>query len=231
LAKDILDLRCKHRHNILSHPACFARGEFIIPEDWTDRDYERVMEKPWWTMPGYKIGYLDIEVSNLKANFGIMLSWAIKDKDGEIHYDVITQDEIFTGKQYDKRIVQSLVEKMSEYKILVTYYGTGFDIPYMRSKAMYWDIPFPGWRDIYHWDLYYHVKRNLQLHRRSLAVATEYLGIEGKTPIKGKIWMDATFGYPDALEEVVFHNIEDVKITEQLHNRLTEYGNWTRRSI
>ena len=235
--------RCIHRHTIDSHPKCFAEGRVNLPHDMTDLKWERETGMPWYTYPGYKIGYLDIEVDNLKANFGNMLSWAIKEKDGPVTTDVITKAEIF-DETYDHRIVQSIVDEMQKYKIIVTYYGTGFDIPYIRTKAMKYNMPFPGYSaqmnskgryftkpEICHFDLYYTVRNKMCLHRKSLAVVTEYLGIEGKTPIKHDVWMRAKYGNVEALEEVLDHNIADVVILEELHERLVNLRAWTRKGI
>lgn len=237
------DIRCIHRHTIDSHPACFAQGKV----KWNfkdDREWERELGQPWWTFPGYKIGYLDIEADGLKANFSTMLSWALKEKGKkEVTTAVITKEELFEGTT-DRRLVTSLIEEMKKYQILVTYYGTRYDIPYIRTKALYWDLEFPGFSarenpngtyttrpEIYHWDLYYVVRNKLCLSRNSLLTVTSYLGIDGKTPLPGSLWTRAKYGDPEALGEVLHHNIEDVRILEELHDRLDGFSKWTRKGI
>ena len=54
--------RCIHRHNGFDHPNCYDTEKGIIE----------------------KIGFLDIETSNLNADFGYVLSYCIKKLDGEI---------------------------------------------------------------------------------------------------------------------------------------------------
>ena len=120
---------------------------------------------------------------------------------------------------------------MSKYKILVSYYGTGFDLKYIRSKALHYGLPFPEYGEIFHFDLYYTVKSKLCLSRNSLDAACDYLGIEGKTPIKREFWREAKYGDVESLDEVVKHNIGDVEILEQLHNKLTPSAKWTKKSI
>ena len=60
-----------------------------------------------------RIGYLDIETTNLKGNFGYILSWYIK-KEGKNEYDysVITKKEIMDYK-FDKRLVIELLKSFS----------------------------------------------------------------------------------------------------------------------
>lgn len=236
------ELKCVHRHSIETHPSCFAKG-LIRYEFQDDREWERVLGLPWYQYPEYKIGYFDLESDGLKVDFATMLSWAIKEKGGETAYDVITKEELFEGG-VDKRIVQSCIDEMMKYKIIVTYYGTGFDLPYLRSKALKYGLDFPGYvyeensagsfyakPEIYHFDLYYTVRNKLKLSRNSLARATEYLGIKGKTPLKGEVWQKAKYGDKKALEQVLEHNIADVEILEQLHDRIDFTRKWTRRGI
>lgn len=45
------------------------------------------------------------------------------------------------------------------------------------------------------------------------------------------IWIDATYGDPEALKYVLDHNVRDVFILEELHNRLYPFSKWSRTSI
>lgn len=207
--------RCIHRHTIKTHPNCFRKG-LIKPETWWE---------------GKKIGYFDIETTNLKANFGVVLSWCLKyENDKDIRYSLITKDELFNLK-FDKRVVQELVEELKNVDILVTYFGKNFDVKYIRTKALYWGVDFPQYGSIYHWDVYYHVKKNLKLHRHSLDVVTNYLGIKGKTPLEWDTWLRAQYGDKKALNNVLKHNKGDVVILEKLHKKLGGFSKWIRSSI
>jgi uncharacterized protein YprB with RNaseH-like and TPR domain len=223
------ELRCIHRHTIDEHPSCFAKG--LVKYDWMDdREWSRVTDLPWYQFPDYKIGYFDIEVDNLKADFGTVLTWCIKEKGGKTEYSVIKKRELM-GKTHDRRVTEEFVEAMKKYKILVGYYSTRFDMPYMRTKALRHGLDFPAYGEIYHFDLYYTVRNKLCLSRNSLANATEFLGIEGKTPIKRDTWRLAKYGDKTALKEVLEHNVADVEILESLHDRLDFTRKWTKRSI
>ena len=226
---DVNNLRCVHRHTIEEHPSCFAKG--LIKYDFKDdREFERLTGIPWYQYPKYKIGYLDIETDGLKADFSTMLSWAIKEKDGDVTTGVITKEELFNGV-YDKRLIQECVDEMRKYAIIITYFGSRFDIPYLRTKALHYGMDFPGYGELYHFDLYYTVKSKLNLSRKSLDNACDYLGIEGKTPISKDMWRRAKYGDSEGLSEVLAHNIPDVVILEQLHDKLEFTRKWMRSSI
>jgi len=239
-------LRCVHRHTIDSHPKCFLTGR--IKYDFRDdREWERLVGLPWWLYPDedgnpmYRIGFFDLEVDNLKPDYGTLLTWAIKEMNGDVTAAVISRDELFTGV-HDYRLVKEFLEAIKDFRILCGYYSTGFDMPYIRAKALHYGLDFPGYEltqrydgkyfvkpEIIHWDLYYVVRNKLRLSRNSLWNATRFLGIEGKTPIDRDVWMRAKYGDPEALEEVLEHNIADVVITEKLWKRLQPFQKWNRR--
>jgi uncharacterized protein YprB with RNaseH-like and TPR domain len=222
-------LRCIHRHTIDEHPRCFEKG--LIKSGFADeKEFIKLTGKPWYQFPGYRIGYFDIECDNLRADFGTVLSWCIKEKDGPITCDVIKKEELFNGT-YDRRVVQSFVDEMNTYDIIIGYNSIYFDMPYMRAKALHYGIDFPGYGEIKHWDLYFTVKSKLCISSKSLANVCDWLGIVGKTPIDKDIWRRAKYGDPDALSEVLRHNKGDVEILEEVHNRLEFSRKWIKTSL
>lgn len=220
-------LKCIHRHTIEEHPNCFAEEKINI------KQAEKIAKEtgmPWYQVPGLKIGVLDIEADGLKADFSTMLTWSIKDLGGETHYDVVTKADLFSGDA-DKHIVESAVNKLKEYSIIIGYYSTKYDLPFIRTKALHYGLAFPEYGSLYHFDLYYTVKSKLCLSRNSLDNATNYLGISGKTPIDKEIWRTAKYGDPVSLREVLAHNIADVEITERLYQRLIPFRKWIKSSV
>lgn len=223
-------LRCVHRHTIEEHPSCFAKGLIQEYEFKDDREWERLTKIPWYKFPGYRIGYFDIETDGLLANFGTMLTWCIKEKGGDTKYSVITKDELFNGT-LDKRLTKEFVDEISNYNIIVGYYSTRFDLPFVRTKALHYDLDFPGYGEIYHWDLYYTVRAKLCLNRNTLDNACEFLHIDGKTPIDKNVWRKAKYGNVKALQTVLVHNLADVEILEKLHDKLSFARKWIRGSV
>jgi len=212
--------RCIHRHSIKTHPNCFRRGGKMLLKN----------KQRWYEEENLTLASLDVETSHLKANLGFMLSWALKYRGGKIVSDIITREEILNGT-FDKRIVGTLVKELENIDIIITYYGLGFDAPYLRARALYWGYHFPAHGSIYHFDVYYRVRRLLRLHRNSMDAASKFFGIDGKTHIDVSTWQKAAYGNKKALKEVLDHNIEDVKVTEELFDLLEDYSKWTRRSL
>jgi len=222
-------LRCVHRHTVDEHPSCFLQGR-INYDFQNDREWERLTGIPWYQFPGYKIGYFDIETDNLFADFGSILTWCLKEKDGKIYHDEVTKKELFDGKG-DKRIVESLLDRIKDYRILVGYNSDRFDIPFLRARAMKHGLEFPGYGELYTWDLYWTVRSKFRITRKSLDNICDFLGIEGKTPIAKDVWRAAKYGDKKALKTVLEHNKGDVEILEKLHDRIAFTRKWIRRSV
>lgn len=203
---------CKHRAPYSVHPSCFVRE---IQEGGKKQ----------------VIGVLDIEFDNLKADFGTILTYAIK---------VLNHKKIYTGRIYkkdlmgfdfDKRIVSNLIRDLNKFDEVITYYGTKCDIPYIRTRALCYDIDFPFYGFIKHIDLFYQVKYKLSLHRNSLASACYFFGIEEKNNVDMDIWRKAKLGDKKSLDWVLDHNIRDVIATEKLYHILKNYSRKTSRSL
>ncbi|MGI0060150.1 MAG: ribonuclease H-like domain-containing protein [Nitrosotalea sp.] len=205
------DFKCEHRHNGVDHRNCYIN--YLVDE------YPE------------KVGYLDIESSNLNADFGIVYTWCIKPRGkNTIVYDTISKED-FKKFPYDKGVMKSLVDEMKKYDVLVTYYGTGFDIPFMRTRAMKAGIPFPFYKEIGHLDLYYVVRNRLKLHSNRLASVCAFFNIEGKTGIDNEYWARAISGDQESIKYILDHNKGDVRILEKVHNLMIPYMRNTKRSI
>ena len=201
--------RCKHGHTYAEHPACFMKEQ----------------------KKDIRIGYLDIETSNLKANYGIMLTYAIKERGtNKIYHSTITKKEIDDGT-LDKRLVRECIRDMKEFDVVMGYYSTKFDIPFIRTRAMYWDIDFPMYGELQHKDVWYMVRAKMCLHSNRLEAACKHLGIAGKTHIESIHWIRALSGDKKSIDYILDHNKKDVIILEKLHDRIKEFVKGNTRSI
>ena len=204
---------CRHRHTYLSHYACF------------------LAEKPDTAPMKENVGVIDIETTGLKANYSHMLCWCVKEQGKKkIHQDLITRKEV--RDKNDKRLVKSVVAEMVKYDRLVGHYSIRFDIPYIRSRALYYGIPFPEYRDIYHTDTYYMARANLAIHSNRLQAICDYFEIPAKHhPMTPRLWRDAGAGNEKALKTVLMHCREDVESTDRVYELLLDHVAFTKRSI
>jgi len=195
-----------------------------------NRVYVLHRRQPKWT-DAEKVGFLDIEASALKADAGIMLSWAICDQAAKVKSDVITRKEILDWT-FDRRIIKSLIDAMRGFDVLVTFYGSQYDLPFIRSRALRWRHSFPVYGDLIGIDLFYAARQNLELTRKSLDRVTTFLGCENKkTYFDIEIWNRAKYGCPKALKLVLEHNVIDVVVLLEVYEILKPFSKFTRRSI
>lgn len=194
--------RCKHGHSGLEHYGCWEGGN-------------------------ERIGFLDIETTNLDANFGIMLSYCIKDSDSNKIYEaVITPQDIKQGTAGDEdyRVVTQCVDDLRRFDKLVTFYGVRFDMPFIRTRAVSMGIDFPCYGTIKHQDVYFLIRNKFKLNSNRLENACRVLlGATDKTKIDYKYWRAASRGDKKALDYVVEHNRYDVLDLEKLYHKVLEY--------
>lgn len=199
---------CRHRHNGLSHHQCYSEQ-----------------------FPAERVGYLDIEATSLNASFGFMLAYCIKRHGGETLQRCITPKEIST-LAFDKRLCVQFLEDVKQFDRLITYYGTGYDVPFLRTRCLSHDLGFPPMGTIWHTDAYYQVRHKLKLHSNRLEAACTFFGIPSKgTKLDPGIWRDAQAGSTKALSLVLRHNVEDVCALEGLWNIISGHSKINKRSI
>ena len=212
-----------------TYEAMMRRIRKMTADGWK-KDKDVALEK-------LRIGYLDIETTNLKGNFGYMLSWYIK-KEGKNEYDfsVITKKEIMEYK-FDKRLVEELLVAMKNYDVLYTHYGSDrrFDVPFIRTRAYAHNLEdgLPNNMEVFIMDTYPIARNKLCLHSNRLGSIAEALGVDNvkKTPLSSKKWFMAMVGEPDALNYIVTHNKRDVQLLERVHKKLRKVERPIYRSI
>lgn len=181
------------------------------------------------------IGILDIEffAFNFKANRGIILTYCIKEyrKDKWYRQKIDFKDMRKKNVQ-DRNIVRSLVNDICKFDVIIGYYSNRCDLPFVRTRAMFFDIVFPYYNSIKQIDLWEFFKYKMSLDRNTLRNATKITHIVGKDNADIDLWMEAALcGDKHALNEIYKHNIRDVKITEKLYDKVKPYLSGTIKPI
>jgi len=175
-----------------------------------------------------RVGYLDIEASGLKSDFGHIISWAVGMKGKGWSYTGLLRERSLAE---EKRILTDLLKVMRSCDRVVTYYGTRFDLPFITSRAVYHGLKPLEYGEVAHTDLYFVARHKLAtLSSKRLANVTRLFGIKGKTPLDPEVWVAASFGDKKAMRYILKHNIADVKILEKLDEQLEPYYKLVRRS-
>ncbi|MGB9693974.1 MAG: ribonuclease H-like domain-containing protein [Fervidobacterium sp.] len=198
--------RCKaHGHTYLEHYNCFLTEQGGSPE---------------------RIGFFDIETSNLNANFGVILCWSIKELNGKIKSAVLSSKDFARkdGFKIDKRIIKELLAEMKRYDRIVTHYGRKFDFPFLRTRALICGLKFPEFGTIVNDDTWYMARYKLKLNSSRLdVIARAILGKTEKTHLDGKVWVGAARGNRKYLNYILKHNQADVRDLEKVWLKLKNF--------
>jgi uncharacterized protein YprB with RNaseH-like and TPR domain len=178
-----------------------------------------------------RVGFLDIESSGLTASFGFMMCYCIKRENGSVIKRCITPEEL-RSKTVDKRLVKQLLEDLKQFDRIVTYYGSRFDIPFIRTRAIKWNLEFPHYESLYHTDCYYIIRHRMKLHSNRLQTACDFFDIPSKGhKFNPEVWQRCQWGDPKALKFAIVHNVEDVVSTELLYHKVKEFVKVNKTSI
>jgi len=207
--------RCIHGHSALVHPNCYR--DKLGKEN--------------------KIGFADIEASNLTATFGIAYTYCIKELDGKIIKRAISLDDLYTAN-YDRNLIAQFIEDSKLFTHLIWHYGTDrrFDVPFLRTRAVKWGLPFPEHKCLYVGDTYPILKNKFRLHSNRLETACDFFDIPSKQHrLNSDIWLMMITGnkklMQKAINYILTHNEEDVISLEKLWKKINKFTRLGKQSI
>jgi uncharacterized protein YprB with RNaseH-like and TPR domain len=163
----------------------------------------------------------DLECTGLKADFGTTLVTGYKWLgEKRIYTPSITDYKTFDSDPTDDRqLVKDFIDIFNEADMTVTYFGTGFDRKWLNAKVMEYDLGvLPNTPMV---DLFYTVKANMAISRKSLQNVGYFLGLSTeKTPVEGKVWRRASAGHRPSIKYIKDHCRADVAILEEAYLKL-----------
>lgn len=174
-------------------------------------------------LPNHRILLYDIECTSLQADFGVLLCVGWKWL-GSKRVNVFKIDLSNTGKFQveERKLLNRFLKVYNSADMVITYNGKLFDQKYIQAKAVHFSERTP--QNPPHVDLYWTVKHNFKISRKSLQNAAYYFGLSNeKTPVEGQIWLRAAMGDKSALRYIVAHCRADVLVLEELYLKLRSY--------
>jgi len=201
---------------------------------WKKLGWEKIKEA---ALRKLRVGYLDIEATNLNADFGFILSWFIKyDRQNKYEFGVVKKEELFNYK-FDRRVVEELLKAFDNFDVLWTHWGVDrrFDIPYIRSRAYKHNLQdmLPRYMEKFILDTWPIARNKLKLHSNRLDSIAQALNIRNvkKTSLDSEKWTMAMFGHPKSLEYILDHNKKDVILLERVVHKLSPISRPIYRSM
>jgi uncharacterized protein YprB with RNaseH-like and TPR domain len=203
--------RCKeHSHSGLVHYNCYLKENVSSQE---------------------RIGFLDIEASNLTADWGVCLCYFIKPLGSdEMLSRTVTAKELKTV--LDQEVIRQAIKDISQFDRIITFYGARFDIPFLRSRALKNNLEFPVFGSIKHNDCYFMARARLRLSSNRLENVCRFLyGETNKDHILPSYWIKALQGDKESLGYITEHCKKDVIDLERVWLKLVDFVQRQDRSI
>lgn len=195
--------------------------------------YIKISQRPNIDTQIDKVGILDIEFFNfggnrfhqINARLGVIFSYALKEyKKNNWYSEKIRFKDLRKRQVMDRNITEHLVRDISRFDVIVGFFSSGCDIPFVRTRAMHYGIPFPLANTIKQIDLFHFAKHKLLLDHNSLRSLSKLLNVKGKDNIEIDEWFyTALLGDRNALQKIYSHNIGDVKATEGDFEKIEPY--------
>lgn len=179
---------------------------------------------------GARVGVIDIEVTALNAGAGRLLSASACHV---LNYDP-EKVKVFRIDNYHKdsklfwldgQLISEFCDHVKDtYEYVVTYNGDYHDIPVIAGRALHHRIRGLHPR-MKHVNLYWRNKEYFRLANDSLEGLTSHLQCKYQTSsLPAHVWAQAQCGYPEAIQKVVDHNVNDVLGTAEATRALLQYG-------
>lgn len=120
----------------------------------------------------------------------------------------------------DSKLCLAIANELSKSNCIVTWNGKQFDVPFLNARLA--RHGYPAYRPQFHIDLMYYAGGvSMRVGSRKLVNVQKFLELgEEKTDIKWDTWQLAATGDRKALNEVVVHCEQDVKVLAQAYNKM-----------
>ena len=206
-------------HTGLEHPNCYLK-------------YRQSEEK---------IGVLDIEAEDLKADYGFMFCYCLKKLNKDVFYeDAINIKDIkkYASKKRDippkedTRILNSLIKYLLLFDRVVTHFGSIYDISFVRTRSLICRLNFPGYGSVFQTDTWRISKSKLCLSKNTLQnIHQKIYGFSRKDHLSLSIKHGCIRGEKWALDIAQEHCRKDVLDTEDILNDTHYFVRPTKTSI
>lgn len=155
---------------------------------------------------------LDIEATNLRADFGTTVVVSLKPY-GKPAYS-------FTARPgRDKALLKRVTKELEKYSVWVSFYGKLYDLPFLQSRCMVNGLPPIEKKP--HLDLWQLVRSRTALSRRNQAHLLEWLQVpERKLSLSSNVWAELPAKVKVNLDILQQRCESDVEGLEALYDQL-----------
>lgn len=178
-----------------------------------------------------KILLLDIEATNLSANFGYLLCFGYKWLGAKTTQVLSITDYKKTFGQNctnDRELLKDVAPIMEQSDQWVGWYSTRFDVPFLQTRRLLHNMPPIG--DKPHVDGWWVARQRLKFTSNRLDTVSKALPLgenevkEYKTPLSSQHWIRGAAGHLPSIQYIVHHCKQDVKVLEQVYEKIRPFA-------
>ncbi|TDA32689.1 MAG: hypothetical protein DSO04_01810 [Hadesarchaea archaeon] len=164
--------------------------------------------------------YLDIETSARTADQGSVVALGtLRGERPHVRF-CSTQEE-------ERKALEELSLELREGDLLVTWYGSGFDLPFLKARALLLGVDLRPLLSLPHLDLYLWCRDHLLLSSHRLDSVARFFGLARKVEFEGKdvstLFRLALRGDSASRELIVQHCAEDLELLREVHRRMERW--------
>jgi hypothetical protein len=164
-----------------------------------------------------RVLYLDLESTSTKADVGKVIAIGVLESgEPEVRFSGTFEGE--------RELLEWLRKKLEGCDLIVTWYGSGFDIPFLMTRSLVHGVDLTKLAEIPMLDLCEWSKANLLLSSYKLSSVARFLGVSGAGEFTGpdvltlfKLWERGDQG---AGQLILDHCREDLVLLKRVHEVL-----------
>lgn len=166
----------------------------------------------------------DIECTNLKSDFGVLLCVGYKWYGQKRIYvpSVVDYPNWRTDLTDSRRLLRDFTAVYEQADMAVSFNGKMFDRKWLNGKLWHYKMPLlPPIPEV---DLYQFAKTHLNASRKSLQNLARVGQFDSaKEAVGGFEWLKASTGHLPSIKHVIKHCREDIAVTEEMYDRARPY--------
>jgi uncharacterized protein YprB with RNaseH-like and TPR domain len=173
----------------------------------------------------------DIETTNLKGNFGLVLAAVVKPL-GQAPIILRLDDPKYKSRKpwEDKPLLEDLGDVLEDCARVFGWYSSRFDIPFLRTRRVLSGVK--GTVSFRHCDMIFPCRSHFKFHNNRLETLLQMFSPVKKTSIVPEDWRRAAFMDKRSMNRVVEHCVADVCGMEDVYLHLLPFlQTWSKQTI
>jgi DNA polymerase elongation subunit (family B) len=145
-----------------------------------------------------------------------------------ISYRWFGEDQIYNlswdKNQCDKFMIEQFIEVLNEADLIVSHNGDKFDLPWIKTRALYHNLPMLV--NYKQFDTLKVAKRKFNFNSNRLDYISEFLGFGNKIKTEMALWDNIILNKcPDAMKKMITYCDMDVELLSKVYDKLVYWEN------